>query len=95
MVKWTDQEGFNHLSLLRESDPDDLAPSGVVQSPPDLRSLDWQAIVKELHNLLVERGLITWRDVQISQNGVNAVITTVLKKKIIDLYKLQEAKENG
>jgi hypothetical protein len=66
-----------------------------VQTPPDLRSLDWQTIVKELHNLLVERGLITWRDVQISQNGVNAVITTVLKKKIIDLYKLQEVKENG
>ncbi|MHC4544801.1 MAG: hypothetical protein ACYTDW_19690 [Planctomycetota bacterium] len=95
LVKWTDKDGFNHLSLLRESDPDDLAPSGIMQSPPDLRGLDWAAIVRELHNLLVDRGLITWKDVQVSQNGINSALMTVLKNKIINLYKLQEVKKDG
>jgi hypothetical protein len=95
LVKWIDKDGFNHLSLLRESDPDSLAPSGIVQSPPDLRGLDWVAIVRELHNLLVDRGLITWKDVQVSQNGVNTAIVAVLKNKIINLYKLQEVKKDG
>jgi hypothetical protein len=66
-----------------------------MQSPPDLRGLDWAAIVRELHNLLVDRGLITWKDVQVSQNGINSALMTVLKNKIINLYKLQEVKKDG
>lgn len=90
LVKWTDDAGYNHLSLVRDGDPNDEAQWGVVQDPPDLHQLDWDAIVKEMHNLLVDRGLITWQDVQMSGNGVSAMIQTVLKRKIISLYREAE-----
>ena len=89
-VKWTDEAGYKHLSLVRDGDPDDKAPQGLWQDPPDLHGLDWEVIIREIHNLLVDRGLITWRDVQTSQNGVSAIIRTVLTRQIINLYKLQE-----
>lgn len=91
LVKWTDKNGYRRQSLLRDGDPDSEAQSGIPQDPPDLSQLDWAAIAKEMHNLFIDRGLITWNDVQASHNGVSAVIQTVLKRRIVELFKLQEA----
>lgn len=91
LVQWTDKDGFRRQSLIRNSDPDSAAPNGIPQDPPDLGQLDWPAITKEMHNLFIDRGLITWRDVQASHNGVSAVIQTVLKRRIVELFKQQEA----
>lgn len=85
-VIWTDNDGVKHCSLLREDDPDHLAPNGVPHDPPDLSRLDWDGIRVELHNLLVDRGLLTWNDVVASQNGVTASILSVMKRKILALY---------
>ena len=82
--------GQKRAYLLRDSDPDHLAPSGIPLGPPDLDRLDWDALVTELQNLLVDRGLFTWKDVQLSQNGVSASIVTVFKRAIITLYKTEE-----
>ena len=95
LVTWTDENGYRHQSLLRDTDPDTAAPSGIPQDPPDLHSLDWENIIREVHNLFVDRGLITWRDVQASHNGVSAVIQTVLKRKIVEMYKLQEVENDS
>jgi len=91
LVKWTDKNGYRRQSLIRNNDPDTEAPGGIPQEPPDLSQLDWPAIAKEMHNLFIDRGLITWRDVQASHNGVSAVIQTVLRRRIVELFKLQEA----
>jgi len=90
LVTWTDEDGYRHQSLLRDNDPDTDALYGIPQDPPDLHALDWEGIIREMHNLLLDRGLITWRDVQASHNGVTAVIQTVLKRKMVELYRSQE-----
>lgn len=90
IVEWVDEQGFKHKSLLRDQDPDRLAPSGVPLDPPDLNRLDWEGLKRELHNLLLEKGLRTWKDVQKSQNGVTSSIVTVFKRPIISLYKSEE-----
>lgn len=90
LVTWTDENGYKHQSLLRDNDPDTDAPNGILQDPPDLNALDWEGIKRDIHNLLLDRGLITWRDVQASHNGVTAVIQTVMKRRMAELYKLQE-----
>lgn len=88
-VLWTDEKGYQHRSLLRDSDPDHLAPQGIPQDPPDLSHLDWEELKRALHNELVDRGLSTWSDVQRSQDGVSAAVTKIFKRPLVGLYKLE------
>ena len=89
-----DERGNKRAYLLRDSDPDHLAPSGIPLGPPDLNRLDWDGLVRDLQNLLVKKGLFTWDDVQRAQNGVTSSIVTVMKRPIIGLFKTEE-KPNG
>jgi len=87
IVNWTDSDGFNHRSLLKDSDHDSLAPRGIPQDPPDVRRLNWRAIQKNIHNELLNRGLLTFEDVQERGNEVSAVIKAALLRPIIRLYR--------
>jgi len=87
IVNWTDEDGFNHRSLLKDSDHDSLAPRGIPQDPPDVRRLNWRAIQKNIHNELLNRGLLTFEDVQERGNEVSAVIKAALLRPIIRLYR--------
>lgn len=87
-VKWTDEHGYLRHAQVRDDDRDEDAPRiGIPLDPPDLARLDWDAIQRELHNTLAERGLFTWRDVQRAQNAVSSAVRSVVTKKIIELYK--------
>lgn len=87
LVFWIDEQGYKHNSYVRDSDPDEMAPLGYLHDPPNLVQLDWEGIQRELHNLLVDRGLITLEDVQRQQRNVQSAIQAVLLRKMIDLYK--------
>lgn len=87
LVRWYDQDGYLRQSYVRDQDPDSMGPSGVFHEPPDIRQLDWDDIVLELHNLLVKRNLVTWNDLQSQQNGVSSAIQSVLKRRIVALYR--------
>lgn len=89
LVKWTDKRGYKHLSLLRDDDPDSMAPHGIRRDPPDINQLDWQQIKKDLHNALVERKLSDWRDVQRSKDGITSAILGVLRRKLSNLYRMK------
>lgn len=84
LVTYTDENGFNHNSLLRDGDTDPAA--GLLQSPPDLRQLDWEEIARVIHNKLLERGLLTLKDVQIRSTEFNQIILASVGKKILALY---------
>lgn len=110
LITWTDDTGYAHRSLIRDCDYAADAPKiGIPNDPPDLDLLDWAAIVlpddldpdefkRNLHNRLVKFGLITWTDVQRSQNGVTSAIMAVgrdrnilraVKRPLIMLYKME------
>lgn len=86
-VEWTDEKGWKHLSLIRDNDPDEMAPHGIKSDPPDIEQLDWDQIKKELHNSLVNRRLVNWQDVQQQGEGIKGAILSALRRRIIDLYK--------
>lgn len=88
-ISWTDEKGYRRRSLLRDTDPDHLAPQGIPADVPDLIHLDWDEIQRELHNALVDAELFTWADVQRAQNGVTSAVTRVFKKRLVTLYKLE------
>ena len=85
LIKYTDDNGYKHLKWVRDHDPD--SASGIPGDPPDLNNLDWEEIKKELHNSLVEKGLVDWSAVQASQTGLSSTIVTVLKRRLIIMYR--------
>jgi hypothetical protein len=94
IVTWIDERGWKRLSMVREIDDERDAPEmGVPCGPPDLNLLDWDAIIRDLNNDLVERGLATWRDVQRNQNAVGSAVRRVITKRIIALYRNMEVQD--
>ena len=92
-VKWTDRHGWNHLSLVRDGDPDEMAESGLLRDPPDVNGIDWEVVKRELHNRLVDAGLVTWADVQRGQKAVTGIVSAVLRRRVIGLYRLDDRQE--
>lgn len=91
LVTFTDGDGYAYNSLIRDGDID---PSiGLIQSPPDLRLLDWESIAKNIHNALLERGLLTINDIQIRQTEFNQIILAKVAKQIFKLYQEQNGHE--
>ena len=93
LVQWKDSKGYFHLSLLRRDDSNSDAPQGLPQDPPDLSTIDWKAVARDLHNELVVRRLVTLDDVTRSQSGLTAAILASLKQRMVALYR--NAKTGG
>lgn len=84
LLIYSDSDGYNQASLVRDTDSNPTL--GLLQSPPDIRQLDWEQIKKDIHNKLLERGLITLRDIQIRNVEFNQVVMSSVVKPIFGLY---------
>ena len=87
-VVWEDRNGFLRASLIRDNDPDDVAEKGIPVEPPDLEGIDWEEVKRLLHNELVRRQLFTFDDVQREQRGITVSVVSVMRRKIVELYRL-------
>ena len=94
LIKWTDRNGYRHLSWLRDGDDEGMAAQGIPNDPPDLSAFDWEELKRELHNWLVDNGLICWKDVQESQTGLTSCLHAVFKRRLIQLYRDREKEES-
>lgn len=90
VVIWTDERGYKRRSLVRDTDPDSAARKGVPLDPPDLSQLDWETIKRDIHNRLVDLKLHSYQDVLLTQNGITSAVSGALKRRILDLYKLED-----
>ncbi len=86
-VEWTDKAGYNHRSLVRDNDPDDMAEQGIPLDPPDLSPIDWEMVRKDLHNALLHNEMIEWGDIPVRPNGISNAIKTSMKRQVVNLYK--------
>jgi len=85
-VLWEDKHGYRHRSLVRDDDPDEMGPQGILQDPPNLDEFDWEGVKRDLHNGLVNAGLSSWRDVQ-ERGDLRGVILSAMKKRLVLLYR--------
>jgi hypothetical protein len=85
-----DRFGYKRAYWVKNEDHDDSAEEGIPLNPPDLDLLEWEEVKRDLHNMLVDRGLFTWVDVQRAQNGVTSSILAAMRKKVISLYRNRE-----
>lgn len=84
----TDEQGWLRPFWIRNYDKD--TTFGIPENPPDLNRLDWDGIKREIHNELVNRGLSTWQDVQRQQDAITSIVLSVVRNKIIGLYKIKD-----
>jgi hypothetical protein len=89
LVEWEDKHGYRHRSLVRDDDPDEMGPQGILQDPPNLEELDWEGIKRDIHNALVSAGLISWRNVQ-EKRGLRGAILSPVKRRLVQLYREAE-----
>lgn len=85
----TDDKGFKRVVMLRDSDPDSLARAGIPVSLP-VDDLDWNAIKRDLNNILIERGIFTLNDVRANKSSLHSAITYALLRKLTAAYKEKE-----
>lgn len=90
LVQWTDDKGYYRLSYVRDDDPDELAPQGIPCDMPDVESLDWKGIAREVHNELVRQRLLSWDDVKEAQRGITNIVNTTIRRKLIVLYRTHD-----
>ena len=89
-VTWTDRRGWKHVSLVRDNDPDEAGQTGVPVGPPDLDRLDCEEVKRDLNNMLVEMGILTYRDIQRLNTAVSTAVRSVLTTRVVNLYKEME-----
>jgi len=87
-----EENGWLRQSLIHDSMSALEGHKGVPHNPPDITKLDWNEIMRELNNLLIERGLVEMND--LNGQGINllrSAVQIVITKKIVLLYKSKEA----
>ncbi len=81
-IVWEDARGYRHRSVCK----DGLDPSlGVAKDPPDLHRIDWEGVIKDLNNSLVDAGISSWRDLQTID--VRALIVAALHRRLQALFR--------
>jgi hypothetical protein len=81
LVEYTDEDGKQQISIVRDTDTDMLS-AGIRIEPPPLDDILDEAKV-ELHNELVKRNLFTYLDFQKRPDELGAAINKVVTQKII------------
>ncbi len=87
VTRWIDEVGYQRVSIVRNDDATPKATHGLRIGPPDVTELDWENVVKDLHNSLVERELFTYKDIITKKNSVTSAILSTLRRRVIELYK--------
>lgn len=89
-VKWVDEKGWKHVSIVQDNAKPEQYAKGLPTDPPDLRRINWETVAMELNNLLVDRNLLSYADLQRPNNGLENAVRSILLKEIILLFKLLE-----
>jgi len=87
LIEWLDDEGFKHLSWVKDNEGPEQGPRGMSNDPPDLDNIDWHSIKLELHNRLVERRLTNWDKVQKEQTALSSILQGIIKRHLVTLFR--------
>lgn len=86
-VQWVDENGWKHVSWLKDNEPDSKAPEGLSHDPPDINRIHWDEIKKEIHNRMVDMELNSWSEVVKHQNALTSIITGAVKRHLVFLFR--------
>jgi hypothetical protein len=92
---FTNKHGWKYVRLVRDGDSEEAAESGIPVGPPDLNKLDWEGAKKDINNLLVDRDLLTYKDLQRAYTGLASAVAKPIMKRLIQIYKNETYKESN
>lgn len=84
-VKYTDLQGYKHVVLVKDGDPDEAAAKGLPENP-SLDDFDWEAFKRDLNNLLVDEQVFNWLDYQRNASGVQQAVN-LFKRRLLNFYR--------
>lgn len=87
LVRYETEDGWKFQSWIKDDMPVSEAEKGLPHNPPDISSLPWEDIKRELHNLLLDRDLITLKDVDDSPGMLGNTILKIIQPRLVALYK--------
>jgi len=93
-IIYEDDSGVVHCSLLRDIDDENHPEIGVPINPPPIERIIVENAL-EVRNQLVRMGILTYKDLLSQPNSVSNIIDRVIRKKLVEAYKLEESKQNG
>jgi len=92
LVEYTDEDGKQQISIVRDAGTDELS-AGIRIEPPPLDDILDEAKV-ELHNELVKRKLFTYLEFQKRPDEFGAAVNKVVTQKIVARLRLVEKQKN-
>lgn len=91
-VRHADASGRIWITSIPDDAPDRHASMGIPIGPPDLSELDLpEDLAIRLHNALVERDILTWRDFRRNRQAVLGAVKWALRADIQALEQLYRA----
>lgn len=93
VVLYEDESGKLHRTILRDSDPDDLADEGIPLDPPKIEDILDEAKI-ELHNELVRRGLFDVKSINDKSGALSSAVNKCITNKIVKRYLQEESTKN-
>jgi hypothetical protein len=94
-VVYTDRRDFLRRRLVRDEDGDEMAEYGVPAAVPDVEhELDWEGIIREINNILVQNNVTSRMELQMTGSMVPA--SNVVKRHLDELfYRLDQERKQG
>lgn len=94
-VIYEDRNGQVKCRLIRDVDDANFPEVGIPIEPPPIERIVTESAT-EIRNELVRRGILTFSDLNEVQNqrAVLDVLNSILRRKIVEAYKLKELENN-
>lgn len=90
VVKYIDKKGYLRAAMIKEEDPDSMAKYGIPVEIPDLETLDWDGLKRDMHNALTQAELYTLENVMKSGQAF-APAMTVMKRYLHEIYMMDRS----
>jgi len=89
IVEWTDARGYKHRAAIRDGDTlaDAQNGRGIPLDPPDVASIDWEAVRRDLHNHLLQLGITNFEVVRSGRSQLNSALIRTLKTHVMELLR--------
>lgn len=85
-IIWTDEKGWKHRMLVKDTDGMREAKYGIKQDPPMISAGDWEALRREVNNFMVDNNLYKFQDYVSNQSAAMALLN-LIKRFIVAQFK--------
>lgn len=86
LVEWIDDDGYKHKKLVR--DEEENYDFGISKEPPPVDLIDWESVKRDLHNQLVNRGILSFYDLGGPNSGnLTGAILSAVKPHVIKYFR--------